>query len=579
MTGSPQVAVSVGSNTRNATYSSSDRSATELTFGYTVQGSDLDLDGVSIAANALGLNGGTIRKSGTTTDAVLTHTAVSASSSRKVDGKTTAPAVSSISFSGSPAGGDTYARGEKIQVQVEFDRPVTVTGTPQVALAVGSHTRSAAFSSVRGTTASFAYAVQASDQDTDGIGIAADALGLNGGSIKAAADGTTDAVLTHGAVAASATRKVDGSLVVAPAVTGVSFAGSAPAGNSYRPGQAIQVEVGFSRPVTVTGSPVVDLTVGSATRAAAFFSVGGSGTTATFDYRVQDGDEDTDGVSITANAIRLAGGTIKGADGVTDAVLTHTAVAADPSRKVGASVAGAAPAVSRLFFSSQPAHGDTYQFGEAIRVAVVFDRPVTVTGSPQVALTIGSGTGAAVFSSGTRSGISSLSFEYLVQASDRDTDGVGIAASALSLAGGTIEDADSAVDRRPGARGGDGRREPQGGRQPGHGARGERRFHLQHARGRRHLRAGRDHPGVGGVRPAGDRDRQSAGGADHRHRHPAGGLPHLPFPVPVSSTTRCRRPIWTTTESPSPPTASASTAAPSRPPRRTPPTPCWRIRQ
>ena len=446
VTGSPQVAVSVGSHTRNATYSSSDRSATELTFGYTVQGSDLDLDGVSIAANALGLNGGTIRKSGTTTDAVLTHTAVSASSSRKVDGKTSAPAVSSISFSGSPAGGSTYALGEKIQVQVEFDRPVTVTGTPQVALAIGSHTRAAAFSSISGITASFGYTVQASDRDADGIGIAANALGLAGGSIQAAADGTTDAVLTHAAVAADATRKVDGSLVVAPAVTGVSFAGSAPAGNTYRPGQSIQVEVRFSRPVAVTGNPVVDLTVGSTTRAAAFFSVGSSGTTATFDYRVQDGDEDTDGVSIAANAIRLAGGTIKGADGVTDAVLTHAAVAADPSRKVGASVAGAAPAVSRLFFSSQPAHGDTYQFGEAIRVEVVFDRPVTVTGNPQVALTIGSGTGAAVFSSGTRSGISSLSFEYLVQAADSDSDGIGIAANALSLAGGTIKDADSAAD-------------------------------------------------------------------------------------------------------------------------------------
>ena len=447
VTGSPQVAVSVGSHTRNATYSSSDRSATELTLGYTVQGSDRDLDGVSIAANAISLNGGTIRKTGTTTDAVLTHTAVSASSRRKVDGKTTAPVVSSISFSGSPAGGATYERGETIGVRVEFDRPVTVTGTPQVALAIGGDTRAAAFSSIRlGVTASFAYTVQESDRDADGIAIAANALGLAGGTIKAAADGTTDAVLTSDAVAADATRKVDGSLVTAPAVTGVSFAGSAPAGNTYRPGQTIQVEVRFSKPVTVTGSPVVDLTVGSATRAVAFFSVSSSGTTATFDYRVQDGDEDTDGVSIAADAIRLDGGTIKGVAGVTDAVLTHAAVPADPSRKVGGSVQGTAPVVSRLFFSSSPASGDTYQFGEAIRVTVVFDRPVTVTGSPQVGLTIGNATGPAVFSSSSRSDISSLSFEYLVQAADRDTDGISIAANALVLAGGTIQAAAGAED-------------------------------------------------------------------------------------------------------------------------------------
>ena len=332
-------------------------------------------------------------------------------------------------------------------MRVEFDRPVTVTGTPQVALAIGGDTRAAAFSSIRlGVTASFAYRVQESDRDADGIAIAANALGLAGGTIKAAADGTTDAVLTSDAVAADATRKVDGSLVTAPAVTGVSFAGSAPAGNTYRPGQTIQVEVRFSKPVTVTGSPVVDLTVGSATRAAAFFSVSSSGTTATFDYRVQDGDEDTDGVSIAAHAIRLDGGTIKGVAGVTDAVLTHAAVPADPSRKVGGSVQGTAPVVSRLFFSSSPASGDTYQFGEAIRVTVVFDRPVTVTGNPQVGLTIGNATGPAVFSSSSRSDISSLSFEYLVQAADRDTDGISIAANALVLAGGTIQAAAGAED-------------------------------------------------------------------------------------------------------------------------------------
>ena len=441
VSGTPRVAVTVGSNTRHATYTGSDRSGTELTFAYAVQGTDRDLDGVSIAANALGLNGGTIRKTDATTDAVLTHTAVAASSRRKVDGKSTAPAVSSISFSGSPAAGDTYERGEKIQVQVEFDRPLTVTGTPQVALAIGSHTRAAAFSSISGTTASFTYTVLASDRDADGIAIAANALGLDGGTIKAAADGTTDAVLTHDAVAADAARKVDGSLVTVPAVTGVSFAGSAPAGNTYRPGQTIQVEVGFSRPVTVTGSPVVDLTVGSATRAAAFFSVSNSGTTATFDYRVQDGDEDTDGVSIAANSIRLAGGTIKNVAGTTDAVLTHVAVPADPSRKVGDSVQGTVPVVSRLFLSSSPASGDTYQFGEAIRVTAVFDRPVTVTGSPQVGLTIGAGTAAAVFSSSSRSGISSLSFEYLVRTADRDTDGISIAANSLVLDGGTIRSA------------------------------------------------------------------------------------------------------------------------------------------
>ena len=443
VTGSPRVALTVGSHTRHATYSAADSSATEIAFGYTVQASDRDLDGVGIPANAVTLNGGTIKDADGTTDAVLTHTALAASSRRKVDGKTTAPIVSSISFTGAPAAGDTYVRSETIAVRVEFDRPVTVTGSPQVALAIGSHSRAAAFSSISlGVTALFTYTVQQDDLDAGGIGIAAGALSRNGATIEAAADGTTDAVLTHAAVAAAANRKVDGSRVVAPAVTGVSFAGAAPGGGSYRSGQTIWVEVEFSRPVTVTGSPLVDLDIGAHTRSASFFSVTANGTTAQFDYTVQAADADTDGISIAADAIRLDGGTIEGADGVTDAVLTHAAVAADPRRRVGGAAPGAGPAVSRLFFSSYPAGGDTYQFGEAIRVEVVFDRAVTVSGSPQLALTIGSATRAAGFVAGSDTTVTTLSFEYVVQAADRDADGIGIAANALALNSGAITAAD-----------------------------------------------------------------------------------------------------------------------------------------
>ena len=48
------------------------------------------------------------------------------------------------------------------------------------------------------------------DRDQDGISIAANALSLNGGTIRAT-DGTTDADLTHGAAPADPNRKVDGS--------------------------------------------------------------------------------------------------------------------------------------------------------------------------------------------------------------------------------------------------------------------------------------------------------------------------------------------------------------------------------
>lgn len=106
---------------------------------------------------------------------------------------------------------------------VEFDRDVMVTGRPRVALAIGSQTRQATFSGhstmvapdggtiVDEDVLSFDYLVQSADRDEDGIEIPANALALNGGSIKLAVDHTIDADLAYGAVAADPGRKVNGS--------------------------------------------------------------------------------------------------------------------------------------------------------------------------------------------------------------------------------------------------------------------------------------------------------------------------------------------------------------------------------
>ena len=59
----------------------------------------------------------------------------------------------------------------------------------------------------------FEYTVQEPDRDEDGISIPANALALNSGTIKLAADSTIDADLTHAAVARDPTRKVSGSRV------------------------------------------------------------------------------------------------------------------------------------------------------------------------------------------------------------------------------------------------------------------------------------------------------------------------------------------------------------------------------
>ena len=223
---------------------------------------------------------------------------------------------------------------------VGFDRDVTVTGNPQVALAIGSQTRHAAFSGFASATQadwlSFDYIVDAADRDEDGASIPAGALALSGGTIKHAGDGTTDADLTHAAVADDPGRKVDGSLVTRPAVKGI-FLYSPARGDTFERGDKIWVAVEFDRAVTVAGSPQLALTVGTQTRPAAFVEVWGH-LYAFFSYQVQEADRDEDGISLAASALALNGGTITLAgDAASDADLTHDAVPAESGHKVDGS--------------------------------------------------------------------------------------------------------------------------------------------------------------------------------------------------------------------------------------------------
>ena len=443
VTGTPQLALVIGTATRQASYASGTGTAS-LVFRYTVVQTDADADGLSIAAAALTLNGGTIDVAGGTTDAVLGlgASAILNSSSHKVAGNTfTAAAVSGASIASRPSSGSTYGLGDTIDVAVTFTRPVMVTGTPQLALGIGTQTRQANYVSGTGTDSlTFRYTVVAADSDGDGLSVGATALGLNGGTINDARDGTTAASLGLGtnAIAASSSHMVDGSQGP-PGVTGVAI-GAPVVGDTFERGDTIEATVTFNKAVDVTGTPQLGLGIGSATRQAAYAS--GTGTASlVFRYTVVSGDTDTDGLSIAADALGLNGGTIDVAGGTTDAVLDlgASAIENSSSHKVAGSTFTAA-AVSGAAIASTPASGTTYVLGEQIEVRVTFDRAVTATGAPQLALAIGSATRQASYASGS-STATVLAFQYTVQAADSDSDGISVAATALGLNGGTINDA------------------------------------------------------------------------------------------------------------------------------------------
>jgi hypothetical protein len=94
----------------------------------------------------------------------------------------TAPTISAALTGPSNA---TYIPGQSLTFTAPFSETVTVTGTPRLALTIGSTTRYANYASGSNSrTLTFTYAVQtsSSDIDTDGIAVST-TLDLNGGAI------------------------------------------------------------------------------------------------------------------------------------------------------------------------------------------------------------------------------------------------------------------------------------------------------------------------------------------------------------------------------------------------------------
>ena len=120
------------------------------------------------------------------------------------------PAVTSVAIVSSPASGEAYGRGETVEVLATFDRAVEVSGAPWIRLDVGGKPRTARYARGTGTVyIVFAYEVLSADSDADGIAIAADSIVRGGGTIGTVYGAA--ATLAHGAVAADAAQKVDGS--------------------------------------------------------------------------------------------------------------------------------------------------------------------------------------------------------------------------------------------------------------------------------------------------------------------------------------------------------------------------------
>ncbi len=79
-----------------------------------------------------------------------------------------------------------------------------------------------------------------------------------------------------------------------------------------------------------------------------------------------------------------------------------------------------------------------YGLGAFIDFQVTWNQNITVTGTPRIVLNIGGVTRYATYTTG--SGSANISFRYVVQAGDNDSNGIAISNNSIDLNGGTIND-------------------------------------------------------------------------------------------------------------------------------------------
>ena len=211
VTGQPRLRIKADSGGRRATYVASESTSTELVFRYKVKGTDYDLDGIGIPANAIVLPANAaIKKEMGDADAILAHEEIENRSRHKIHVKPR-ERRSGTRVASTPSAHGSYTTGETITIEVAFDRNVQVhtpadsemgSGIPSFELRFGvpydttpHHAQYARV--VDGNKVQFDYVVQAGDSDPDGILSHDPGIHWNGGAIMRA---EMDArILTDGA--------------------------------------------------------------------------------------------------------------------------------------------------------------------------------------------------------------------------------------------------------------------------------------------------------------------------------------------------------------------------------------------
>ena len=374
--GRPSIILELGdTDTRRGAIYTRGHGTDTLVFAYHVHTDDRDDNGVALPAKETdGIQGPyRVYQAGTENQVQGTIPGIESQSDHKVDGR---PYVTSASVVSSPARKGIYREAETIGVSLAFDQMVDVEGEPAIQITLGDGDADATYSSGSGTwTLVFTYVVQEADKDADGISLPAQEYDGFGGEATISKVG--NGVEANGAIPGFDDldeHQVSGRVQV----TSVSVTSDPGDDDTYENKDTIEVSVQFDDEVTVTETPQLALDFEGSSKTAEFQTARSSsgsvvasesskaeeestGEVLIFTYTVQEGDEDTDSISIPEDSLDLNGGSIVGPNGRT-AELEHGEVATEGH------LVGAIPPVLESAATSEDGSSVLITFSESIHV-------------------------------------------------------------------------------------------------------------------------------------------------------------------------------------------------------------------
>ena len=145
----------------------------------------------------------TIATATTATTVAATTTTTTSTTTTTVS--TAIPKISSVAIR-SPGTDGIYHVGQFVRVAFVFSMPVTVSGSPYVMLDATNIGKTPFLDGNGTTNIMFSYTVATGDVENSGVGLIANSIVLNGGTIKSATGVSAD--LTHARISRSGSRLV-----------------------------------------------------------------------------------------------------------------------------------------------------------------------------------------------------------------------------------------------------------------------------------------------------------------------------------------------------------------------------------